>query len=311
MSGRICNEGSVRASLLLCVAMAAVVGSGPVRAQAGSSAPAQYIDHIMIRTDEPRALFSFFSETLQLPIAWPLADRNGVVSGGVGFGNVNVEAIKFPDQIDEPAATRLVGLALEPGSLDRGLAELERRGIAHGAPRPFVAEGPGGVRITSFTNVTLSDFSDADLPGQATMQVFLSEYNRAYVDAAERRRRLRNELAAKQGGPLGLVRVQEVIIGAADLQAANRNWERLVAPTPPVGGTLWRMGDGPAVRVVSADQNRIQGLVLAVASLSTARAFLEERDLLGASSATQLALLSSQVGDLDIRIVGDPAYSRD
>jgi hypothetical protein len=153
--------------------------------------------------------------------------------------------------------------------------------------------------------VTLQDFSDADLPGQATIQVFLSEYNPAYVDAVERRRRLRNELAAKQGGPLGLVRVQEVVIGTADLRAANRNWERLVAPAPPLGGTLWRIGDGPAVRLVRAERTMIQGLVLAVASLSAAREFLQERELLGASSETELVILSSQIRGLDIRLVGE------
>jgi len=293
--------------LLACVALGAVVGSGSIRAQTSSPepAPVQYIDHIMIRTDEPEALFAFFSDTLQLPIAWPLDDRNGVVSGGIGFGNVNIEAIKFPGQSNEPAATHWVGLALEPGSLDRSLAELRRRGISYGAPRPFVAVGPDGARATSFTNVTLEDFSDADLPGQATIQVFLSEYNPAYVDAGERRRRLRNELAAKQGGPLGLVRVHEVVIGTADLRAANGNWERLVAPTPALARALWRIGDGPAVRLVPAERTMIQGLVLTVTSLSAAREFLQERNLLGASSETELAILASQIRGLDIRLVSD------
>ena len=291
--------------LLVCVAVGVIAGSHPLGAQPASSAPVQYIDHIMIRTDDPQSLFAFFSGTLQLPIAWPLADRNGVVSGGVGFGNVNVEAIRFPGQINGPEATRLLGLALKPVSLDQTLAELRRRGVAYGAPRPFVAEGPDGARVTSFTNVTLQDFSDADLPGQATVHVFLSEYNPTYVDAVERRRRLRNELAAQQGGPLRLIRVQEVVIGTPDLRAANRNWERLVAPTSPSDGTLWRIGDGPAIRLVRAERTMIQGLVLSVASLATAREFLEKRKLLGASSETELVILPSQIGDLDIRLVGE------
>ena len=66
--------------------------------------------------------------------------------------------------------------------------------------------------INSFTNVTLREFSDADRPGDATIQVFLSEYNPAYVVAVERRARMRDELAARQGGPIGLVRVQEVVV---------------------------------------------------------------------------------------------------
>ena len=64
------------------------------------------------------------------------------MSGGVGFGNVNIEAIKFPGQSNDPTPTHLVGLALKPSSLDQSLRELDRRGIAYGAPRPFVSVGP-------------------------------------------------------------------------------------------------------------------------------------------------------------------------
>src|SRR5688572_10906890 len=212
------------------IALAALILTGPIQGQALTQAPVQYIDHIMIRCDEPAELFAFFSQTLQLPIAWPLADRGGVVSGGIGFGNVNIEAIKFPRQINNPTPTHLVGLALKPFSLGEALRELERRGITYGAPRPFVSVGPDGAKTTSFTNVTLKQFSDADRPGDATFHVFLSEYNPMYVDAVARRSRLRAELAARGGGPLGLVRVQEVIIGTVDLRGANRTWKMLVAP---------------------------------------------------------------------------------
>jgi hypothetical protein len=258
----------------------------------------------MIRTDDPAALFAFFTDALGLPIAWPLADRSGVVSGGVGFGNVNIEAIRFPGQSNEPAATQLVGLALQPVSLDQALAELDRRGIKYGAPRPFVAAGPDGTRVTSFTNVTLQELSDADLPGQATVQVFLSEYNPAYVDARERRSRLREELSAKQGGALGLVRVEEVLFGAADLNAAMRSWQRLLAPASTSDRARWQIGDGPVVRLVQAENTALQGVVLTVASLSAARDFLHQRKLLGASSETELTILPAEVRGLDIRIVG-------
>ena len=77
-------------------ALAATIISAPIQGQQLSAAPVQYIDHIMIRSDDPDELFALFSKTFQLPIAWPLAERGGVVSGGIGFGNVNIEAIMFP-----------------------------------------------------------------------------------------------------------------------------------------------------------------------------------------------------------------------
>lgn len=288
------------------IALAALILTGPIQGQALPPAPVQYIDHIMIRCDEPAELFAFFSQTLQLPIAWPLADRGGVVSGGVGFGNVNIEAIRFPGQIGGPTPTHLVGLALKPASLSESLIELERRGIAYGAPRPFLSVGTGGVTVTSFTNVTLREFSDADRPADATIQVFLSEYNPAYVDAVERRARLRDELAARRGGPIGVVRVQEVVVGTTDLGGASRRWQTLVAPAPPSDADVWSIGDGPAVRLVQADTNMIQGLVLAVIDLPTARDFLAGKSLLGASSRSEVVIAPSKIGGVRIRLVGEP-----
>jgi hypothetical protein len=288
------------------VAMAATVLCGPVQGQQLSAAPVQYIDHIMIRSDDPDELFALFSKTFQLPIAWPLAERGRVVSGGIGFGNVNIEAIMFPGQINDPTPTHLVGLALKPLSLGESLRELERRGITYGAPRPFISVGPNGARATSFTNVTLKQLSDADRPGAATVQVFLSEYNPMYVDAVARRSRLRAELAARRGGPLGLVRVQEVIIGTVDLRGANRTWQMLVAPAPSADVNLWRIGDGPAVRLVQAERDMIQGLVLAVADLPTARDFLVTSGFLGASSETELVIAPSKIRGLNIRLVSEP-----
>jgi catechol 2,3-dioxygenase-like lactoylglutathione lyase family enzyme len=262
----------------------------------------QYIDHIMIRAHEPDELYAFFVDTLQLPVAWPLADRGGVTSGGVGFGNVNVEAIRFPGQSGEPTPTHLVGFAFKPLTLNKSLAELQRRGIAYGEPRPFVSIGPDGTRTTLFTNVTLSHFSDADQPAAATLHVFLSEYSPAYVDVDQRRFRLRHELAARAGGPLGLLRVEEIVVGTTDLDATTRLYEKLLEPTEAVSGA-WRVGDGPSIRLVHAEQNVVQGLVIGVVSLSTARTFLEERELLGSASETQVTIARSKIHGVNLVLI--------
>src|SRR5688572_14423501 len=125
-----------------------------------ASPPIRQMDHIMIRMDEPGSLYAFFTETLQLPAAWPLATRGGVTSGGVGFGNVNVEAIKFPGQ--KPSKAQLVGFGFEPSPLAECLTELDRRGIRYGEVRPFVITQPDGSKKTLFTNVTLLQFSDSE-----------------------------------------------------------------------------------------------------------------------------------------------------
>lgn len=263
--------------------------------------PVRHIDHIMIRADDPGKLFAFFSETLQLPVAWPLATRGRVTSGGVGFGSVNVEAIRFPEQ--KPSPSQLVGFGFEPSPLSECLGELDRRGIIYGELRPFVVTEQDGSKKTLFTNVTLRQFSDSDRPANATMHIFLSEYSPMYVNVEQRHARLRRELVESGGGPLGVDAVKEVIIGATDLKAATSLWERLLEPRRPSAPGLWQVGNGPAIRVVQAGENKLQGLVISVVSLRRAKAFLQEKGLLGSVSEKEVTIDPSKIQGLNIRLV--------
>ena len=292
---------TARVSLLL-VSLSAVGGSESGSQTRATSQPIRQIDHIMIRTGDPRELYAFFAETLRLPTAWPMTSpRAGVMTGGVGFGNVNVEAIQVPGQTDP--RPRLVGFAFEPSALDESLIELNRRGLASGERRPLVATEPDGSTRTLWTNVTLRQFSDSDNPADATIHIFLSEYSPSYVNVVERRARLRSQLAGSRGGPLGVVDVKEVIIGAVDLDVARRLWQKLLDPTPSATSNTWQIGSGPAVRLVPANENRIQALLIRVASLERAKTFLRDRQLLGADAAGHVTIDPSKVGGLDLRLV--------
>ena len=280
-----------------------MLGGSESRSQTPATAPPiRQIDHILIRTGDPRELYAFFADTLQLPVAWPLTSpRPGVMTGGVGFGNVNIEAIQFPGQTDP--RPRLLGFALEPSALDQSLSELRRRGLATAEPRPLVATGSDGSKRTLWTNVTLRQFSDSDSPADATIHIFVSEYSPSYVDVDARRKRLLAELVKSGGGRLGVVEVKEVIIGAVAVDAARGFWQRLVDPTPPATANTWQIGSGPAVRLVPATENRVQALVIRVASLERAKAFLREKQILGPEAAGQVAIDPSKVGGLDLRLV--------
>ena len=295
----------------VCIALViALWGGDPIgnaaQAQQQHRSPIQRVDHIMIRTDRPAEIYALFTDILRLPVAWPLAERGGVVSGGAGFGNVIVEAITFPGQVSTPAATHLVGFGFKPTALSESLAELTRRRITHGEPRPFVSTTPDGVRMTFFTNVTLLQFSDSDRPGNATTHIFLSEYEPAYVDVDRRRARLRRELEATSGGTLGVTGVKEIILGATNPSTAARLWQSLLHPThTSLPGGLWQIGDGPGVRLVQANDNLVQGLVITVKSLSRATEVLQQLGLLGAASATEATFASAKIHGLNIRLVQD------
>jgi catechol 2,3-dioxygenase-like lactoylglutathione lyase family enzyme len=298
------NNSSTHAArlALLLVSLSILVGSESSSQTRATSFPIRQIDHVMIRTGDPRELYSFFAETLRLPIAWPMTSpRAGVTTGGVGFGNVNVEAIQVPGQRD--SGPRLLGFAFEPTALEKSLIELKRRGITSGERRPLVATGPDGSTRTLWTNVTLRQFSDSDSPADATIHIFLSEYSPTYVNVDDRRERLRAQLVNSGGGPLGVVEVKEVIIGAIDVEAARSLWQKLLDPTPSVGSNTWQVGGGPAVRLVRSAENRIEALVIRVASLERAKEFLRKTQLLGAETASQVTIDPSKVGGLALRLV--------
>jgi hypothetical protein len=286
----------------LAVVFAAFSITGVVAQPIGSVPAVGPIDHIMIRTEHPETLFTLFTETFELPVAWPLANRGGVSSGGVGFGNVNVEVIKFPGQL--AAGSSLVGFAFEPvSSLSDSLAELDRRGVVYGSLRPFVITSSEGAASTLWTNVTLSQLSDSDTPADATLHIFLSEYAPEYVDSEQRRARLRTVLAQNDGGPLGVDGVVEVTVGTTNPDVSKELWGALLAPQALSAEGLWTAGNGPSIRLVRAAEAAIQGLVIGVRSLGRAEAFLRERGLLGSVSQDLVTIDRNRVEGLRISLV--------
>ncbi|HEX6049670.1 MAG TPA: hypothetical protein VFZ21_10380 [Gemmatimonadaceae bacterium] len=287
----------------LFIAAIISVTASPTRAQVVEAAsPIRQVDHVMIRTGDPKELLEFFTDVLQLPVAWPLlSPRVGVTTGGVSFGNVNVEAIRFPGQTDN--RQRLLGFAFEPTELRAFLSEMDRRGISYGPLRPVVSRAPDGSATTLWTNATLRQFSDSDDPADATVHIFVSEYSPTYVNVAERRARLRRELIAKQGGPLGVDALTEIVIGTHDLDGARALWRRLLAPMAASESDVWQIGDGPAIRLVPAERTSVQELVIRVASLQRARTFLREKGLLGADVPGEATIDPSRLNGLRFRLV--------
>src|SRR5688572_10045266 len=285
-----------------CLMAAALLVAGGSQTKPAASPVVRQVDHIMIRSANPPELYAFFTETMRLPVAWPLTSpREGVLTGGVGVGNVNLETIQIPGQTEQQP--RFLGFALEPPALDESLRQLTRRGLSTGRRREIAGSRADGSKGVLWTNVTLQEFSDSDDPAHGMVHIFLSEYSPAYVDVGQRRERLRQQLAASGGGALGVVDVKEVVVGVRDLDMARSLWQRLLEPAPSSGPNSWRVGDGPAIRLVPAPQDGMQALVIRVASLDRAKAFLRDNRLLGAETEGQATIDPSKIGGLDLRLV--------
>ncbi|MDQ3818983.1 MAG: hypothetical protein M3362_15085 [Acidobacteriota bacterium] len=123
------------------------------------SAPVKQLDHLIVRADDPRPLFHLLSETLRLPIAWPLRSYPSFTSGGVTLGNLYIEVLSCErlesSSSREAADARFVAMAFETDELEEKVKELERRGIAHGPVVPNVEVMPDGEKRKLYANAIL------------------------------------------------------------------------------------------------------------------------------------------------------------
>jgi hypothetical protein len=137
--------------------------------------------------------------------------------------------------------------------------------------------------ITAQPTVWLQQFEAADM-GQAN------------AAAAE-------DLATCGGGALGLQRVNHVVLGAHDLPAERERWQRLLDPLRPDPDGAWRFGDGPALRLVEDETDRIQALVCEVASLERAEDFLEREGMRAARGGDGIAIAPAALQGAQLRLI--------
>jgi hypothetical protein len=165
--------------LSLCLVCMATLMVGQVSPTETPQSVMRQVDHIVVEADSvanAKTLWSVFSETLKLPVAWPPADYNGFFSGGVNAGNVNLEfsylkgkALPASSQ-SAKAGARFSGLALEPVPLAKAVARLDALGIRHGRPDAYQTQGESGKKLMLWTTVYLDELSK-------NMDVFLCEYS--------------------------------------------------------------------------------------------------------------------------------------
>jgi hypothetical protein len=226
---------------------------------------------------------------------------------GLFAGNVYLELYQLVAPFSErplPApcmqTARLYGVAFEPQQEDviRSLWELHARQLSFLPPLPMHGDQNGTSSI-HWTMIFLGDFLGSDLTQAHTLRqdqflsglqtvfsrglFFLSQFSPASYQQARVRRpqqlRLRERLAAS---PLGLIGLQEIVVGATDVEETRKLMQRLFAPREPEGkhAHVWRFEDGPAIRLEASAEDRLVALVFQVRSLEQARNVLGKHALL-------------------------------
>jgi hypothetical protein len=241
---------------------------------------------------EARQLFSALSR-LGLFVAWPYLDYGTFRTGGVRLGNLNFEVIGTDGQAgggptapapeaggaedDGDGASewprQLVTLA--PASLAGLPAMLDERGIRHGDPEPFAPEA-GAEPV--YTTVDLPDLGSAGLTVQFC----------AHPEGP------RTE-TVPPGDLAGVQQVDQVVLGARDVDRARQQWAALLAPgwLEPGGG--WQPGYGPALEVRPAEADAVVELVLRVRSLATARAAFTAAGLAVAGDMVEIGTVPARL----------------
>lgn len=129
------------------------------------------LDHVIARVNDAQALFSTLTETLGLPVAWPLASYPAFVSGGVALGNLYMEVMQCGPRRERSGEGRLCAAAFESPGIERTIEELSRRGVPHTPVTPYVERGEGGARSHLWSNVVLGGLLGRDLLIDATIML--------------------------------------------------------------------------------------------------------------------------------------------
>lgn len=247
------------------------------------------VNHVLLHSDAPEALFDTLSSTLGLPVAAPFRPYGTFASGLVSAGNVNLEAVRLGPPSQAPTRNaRIFGIAFEPVALSDAIDELDARGIGHSAPAPY----PHGGEMRQWTNVGIEGM----LPGAL---IFLCEYDH---DVAAQRAELRDALRARNGGSLGIESLRLIEIEARDVAAAIARWDAVLLPAiSPERGT-WICGEGPAIRIAPGSLDAITSLTFEVRSMRDARAFLEGASMFGGDCGREVRIARDMVQGLELRL---------
>lgn len=257
------------------------------------------IDHLVVPVEDPDGLFALFTGGLGLPGLWPVTDVGPFRSAGVGVGNCWIEIVASAEALTPlyapalPAVFR--GIAFEgPAPCRDAAAPLSAAGLSSGDVRSFSGRRPDG---TEGPLVTILPFDG--LIGDAGVAYLCEMALPVSIDRVS----AKTTAAAQQADAIGIRSVSEVQIGAGDEAAVAARWTRLAG-----AGTsgVWRIGDGPAVRVKSSPIDGIAGITVHVDSLARAVTALRSRGLLGPLRASGAGVNHAAAFGLDIWLTEEP-----
>ncbi len=131
---------------------------------------------------------------------------------------------------------------------------------------------------------------------------FLVDYDSAFTENFKREE-ARHSLRNRNGGPLGIIGLREVVVGANHIDAVRGRWSDLFCPVAESTPNRWRFDNGMRVQLVPQSNDGLVALVVEVECLDQAKTFLATHDMIGSVSESSVAIALSTLAGLDIRLV--------
>ena len=256
-----------------------LLGGFAVARQSQERLPIKQIDHVMWQTAEKDKLGTFLSDTLELPLVWPGPGGDWSRSTGISFGNVDLELMPA----EQPTPNRITSLALQPVDFADAHEFLEEEALGHFEP-----------------DTTEGRWASIGFRGIGHPMFFIQFLTH---DMDARRARFDEVLRNRGGGLLGIERVREVRLSVDQPALLLDQWESLLGPVEPGAGFVWRVGNGPAIRLVDSAELAAEELIVEVASLRGALAAARQLDLVSSVTTDTLRLDPARLGGLVLVLV--------
>lgn len=154
-----------------------------------------------------------------------------------------------------------------------------------------------GTEVVGWTNTDLTGLSPSSV-------VFICDYADR-KESHEVHRVAHDDLVRRHGGPLGVIAVREIVLGVTDLARATVQWRALVDVPRQESDGLFRVGDGPAIRLVHAEKDDMREIVIGVRSVADARRFLADRGLLEPGETGRVSIARKALGGLLVTLVAN------
>lgn len=254
------------------------------------------VEHIFAVSPTPEKLFFFFSKELGLPVVWDNKFKGKYASSAVWLGNVSLEFVGD----SRITKTAFEGIALEPKQSARNiLILLDSDRVSHDTVQSYsftiTAGNNPNEEVISWSAVSLVNA----LPNG--IELFICDY--------EHRDRfiLNRNIAADSlkninGGPLGMMFLREIIVGCKNKSLCEDAMTKIPGIVK-VENDLFSFSKGPSIRLINSDIPGIIKIVARVRSVTTARQYLQSKNLLQKSSKDGVYVDPSAIDGLIVELV--------